>query len=161
MSLLNQYNECFTEDGEFFDSLIPGLKEKARRVVHEKQLSTTNELLDRVRFYLSQHYNIPMYSKVFEDYSPEDMYYEYFIIQECKKTEKEANSTVEEKAKETVSTINENRDSLKSMFNDLRNPRPPAQEDDEETQPAEEDGLFSSQEQEDYLKSIGDKDGFF
>lgn len=161
MPALNQYNESFMEDGEYFDSLIAGLKEKARRIVHEKQLNTTSELLDRVRFYLSQHYNIPMRSKVFDDYTLEDMYYEYFIIQECKKTEKEANSTVEQKSEETVNTINENRDSLKSMFDDLRKPRQVQEEEYEEEASIEEVGLFSSQEQEDYLKSIGDKDGFF
>ena len=150
-------NESFSEDGEYFDSLISGLKEKARRIVHEKQLNTTNELLDRVRFFLSQHYNIPMYSKVFDDYTPEDMYYEYFIIQECKKTEKEANSTIEEKSQETVDTINDNRDTLKGLFDDFRKPKAPVQEEEEE----QVDNLFSEEEQEDYLNNFADKDGFF
>jgi hypothetical protein len=149
----HEADESFMTDGEFFDSLIPGLKEKARRIVHEKQLNKMDELLLRVRYFLSQHYNIPMKSKVFDDYSPEDLYLEYFIIQECKKAEKDTNSTAEQKHEETVSAINDNKDSLKSLFNEFRNP--PQQ------QQADECDLFSDEEQSEYIQSITDGDGFF
>jgi len=152
---MSTHREFYFEDGDYFDSLIPAIKEKARRVVHEKQLKTTDELLDRARFFLSQHYNIPMFSKVFDDYTPEDLYYEYFIIEETKKTEKEANQTTEQKSQETVETINDNRNDLKSLFDDFRKPK------QQEEEVPQEDNLFSEEEQEDYLKSFGDKDGFF
>lgn len=151
MSILE--DDSFMTDGEFFDSLIPGLQERARRIVHEKQLTDRSELFDRVRFFLSQHYNIPMRSKVFDDYTPEDMYYEYFIIQECKKSDKDAKATVEEKAQETVDVVNDNREALKGLFDDFRKPkvRPEPQEDN----------LFSEEEQAGAWNKLADDEGFF
>jgi uncharacterized protein (DUF2344 family) len=134
------HTEFYFEDGDYFDSLIPALKEKARRVVHEKQLTNTEELLDRARFFLSQHYNIPMKSKVFDDYTPEDLYYEYFIIEETKKTEKEINQTTEQKDQETVETINDNRNDLKSLFDDFSKTK-----NQEQEEAPQEDNLFSEE----------------
>lgn len=151
-------DDLFMSDGAYFDSLIPGLKEKARRIVHEKQLTEPSDLFDRVIFFLSQHYNIPMYSSVFQHYTPEKLYYEYFLIQEHKKIEKGGSSeaTPEEKTQEAVEMINDNRDGLKKMFDDLRQPRKTENLNEED-----HGGLFSEEEQANAWNKITDSDGFF
>jgi hypothetical protein len=159
-------DDLFMSDGVYFDSLIPGLKEKARRIVHEKQLTESSDLFDRVLFFLSQYYNIPMYSSVFQSYTPEMLYYEYFLIQEHKKIEKGGSSEAspEEKTQEAVEVINNNRNELKGLFDDLRQPRR-SKEINEEESPCgaggDNSGLFSEEEQANAWNKIADSEGFF
>jgi hypothetical protein len=132
-------HEGFMTDGSYFDELIPSLKNRAKVLIQGTGSNNMNELITRITFLLAQHYRIPAKSPIFSTYDPEELFLEYFMIQEYEESLRP--KTEQDKQKDTVEAIKENLTEAKGLFDDFR-PR--------------SENLFSSEEAEEFSMSFNE-----
>jgi hypothetical protein len=145
----NQEEQPISE--HLLETLIPLLKEKAKRVITSSQLKYEDEIIDSAKIILCHHYKIPMKSEIFNNYSLEELLYESYLLTEMVNATKPQEEKTKDAQEKTVDVIKENSESLKSLFDDFK--MPPA--------PSAADNLFSPEEQAESWNKIMDKDGFF
>lgn len=83
-------------------------KEKASKVFHNKDLSFDEQIL-ALRFFLSRHYNIPLFSKYLTNRTVEEIIFEVELIKLSRTPT----------AQNTSALMNENKKEIESMFDDF------------------------------------------
>jgi hypothetical protein len=104
-------------------------QEKARKIING-EVETVDDLVRRMMFILSKHYNIPFFSEFLETLTLDQLFLEISLI-----TEKE--KTPEQKTSEMI--VN-NRSELESLFDDMEDPNVPLDLTEEEKQSIRKEG---------------------
>jgi len=85
------------------DSNIEKIKKKAANLKHA-EISSFQDSVDFVRFWLADYYKVPSKSPIFDDYTVEELFFEYYYL------------TTPEKKVDSASIIRDSAKELASLF---------------------------------------------
>jgi len=121
----------------FFKERIQRGIERAKQIV-SGELENEQAIVDRMKYLISSHFNIPFHSSFFDDLTLDDLVLEVMIISESKK----------DNEKKTSETIAENVNEAQDAFGDLM------AEEDGEVEELPVPDQFTAEEQ-DFIKTKG------
>lgn len=73
-----------TSQEAFFHERYQYASEKAKKIVNN-EMNTEQELVDRLKYLVSSHFNIPYHSSFFDELTVDDLLLEVMLISESKK----------------------------------------------------------------------------
>lgn len=97
----------FSQDN-FVETILPKLKDRATRIRNGGVAEDLDDLVLQIKFWFSSFYKIPMKSAILDEYSLEDLFFEYFLHN--------PSEIVEEQPQEIKEVISEARDELADFF---------------------------------------------
>lgn len=87
----------------FIDNNIDKIKKRAENLKN-RNIDTFEDSLKFIRFWLSEYYRIPSKSAIFDEYTVEELFFEYYFL------------TAQEEKKDAASTIREAAQDLSELF---------------------------------------------
>jgi hypothetical protein len=84
MKSLEEIFASLTSQEAFFQERVDEAIKKAKKIVNN-ELTTEQDLVDRMKFLVSSHYNMPYHAAFFDDLTVDELLLEVMIISESKK----------------------------------------------------------------------------
>lgn len=136
MNIEQIYATLISQEPFFKERIQRGI-ERAKQIV-SGELENEQAIVDRMKYLISSHFNIPFHSSFFDDLTLDDLVLEVMIISESKK----------DNEKKTSETIAENVNEAQDAFGDLM------AEEDGEVEELPVPDQFTAEEQ-DFIKTKG------
>lgn len=136
MNIEQIYATLISQEPFFKERIQRGI-ERAKQIV-SGELENEQAIVDRMKYLISSHFNIPFHSSFFDDLTLDDLVLEIMIISESKK----------DNEKKTSETIAENVNEAQDAFGDLM------AEEDGEVEELPVPDQFTAEEQ-DFIKTKG------